>query len=88
MPGRKHAQRYDADCHRHRRHLHQRNRAAPHDEVADVPDGHEFYNYLPEPGPARSMLDPNQGAVPFLLGGPPVMIKSPRDGETIPAGLR
>lgn len=51
-----------------------------------IPDGHEFYNYLPEPGSGRVVLDPNQGAVPFLLGGPPVMITSPRDGQTVPAG--
>ena len=59
---------------------------APRLMRADVPDGHEFYNYLPEPGTGPVMLDLSQGAVPFLLGGPPVMIKSPRDGETIPAG--
>ena len=48
-----------------------------------VPDGHEFYNYLPKPGSGHVELDPNLGAVPFLLGGSPVMITSPVDGQTI-----
>lgn len=41
-----------------------------------IPDGHEFYNYLPEPGSGPLVLNPNEGAVPFLLGGPPVNIAS------------
>ena len=55
--------------------------------LSGIPDGHEFYNYLPKPGTGAVEIDPTLGAVPFLLGGPPVMITSPRDGQTVPAGV-
>ena len=49
-----------------------------------IPDGHEFYNYLPKPGTGAVEIDPNLGAVPFLLGGPPVIITAPRGGRRFP----
>jgi hypothetical protein len=50
-----------------------------------IPDSHEFYSFLTKPGSGPVQTDPNLGAVPFLLGGPPIMITSPRAPQTIPA---
>ena len=42
---------------------------APRLLESSIPDDHEFYSYLPKPGSGPIKLNPNLGAVPFLLGG-------------------
>ena len=45
--------------------------------------GLQFCNYIPLPGSGPVELNPHLGAVPFLLGGPPVMVTSPARGQPV-----
>ena len=51
-----------------------------------IPNSHEFYSFMPKPGKGPVQLDHTLGAIPFLLGGPPTMITSPRAGQTFQPG--